>query len=220
MVIRNSHDEIMQLLYVFLLSFIITTKSESSGNGSKNNYIGVPPIKLNYPPNGIPTFLSPHNVNLDTAIDLLKPSIKRHSFLRIPCTVETEINDSTFTISCYVDTGAQVSVISLDTVRKLNLRISCAAGKAQGVGNSVPIIGKISSINISIQNNKCILKLNDVIILEDTGGVDLLLGLDVLYKYEAQIDLKHNRITLSNKDEMRENISIELSPDTDFCDST
>ena len=202
-------------LCIFLVSFLhVATPNSSTNNG---NYIGVPPIKLNNPPDGKPAFLSPHNVKLDTN-DILKPSKKTNPFLRIPCSIQTDVND--IPLSCYIDTGAQVSVLSLDAVQKMSLQHQIDkkyTGKAQGVGNSVEIIGRIPSIKLKIKNG-IQLKLTNVIILEDTGGVDLLLGLDVLYKYEALIDLKRHRIIFYNEDELREKMAIDFS-DADLFDT-
>ena len=216
--ITKPSNQMVQFLYVFLLLSLQVTVSNANISNNKN-YIGVPPIKLNNPPDGKAAFLSPHSVKLDTA-DSLKPSKEINPFLQIPCSVQADTDDIDIPLSCYVDTGAQVSVLSLDAVQKMNLLHQIDkkyTGKAQGVGNSVEIIGRIPSIKLKLKNGNQ-LYLNNVIILKDTGGVDLLLGLDVLHKYEAQIDLKRHRITFFNENEMREKIFIEFSNEDLFDD--
>mmetsp|Transcript_26539 Transcript_26539/g.32114 ORF Transcript_26539/g.32114 Transcript_26539/m.32114 type:complete len:283 (-) Transcript_26539:16-864(-) len=110
--------------------------------------------------------------------------------LRLPCTVPSTRSS----ISAFIDTGAQATVISLPAAIRCGLSHSIDrgySGMATGVG-SVSIFGKIKGVELRIGDA---LVEVDLVVLENTGGVDLLLGLDVLEDLEADISLRERCVT-------------------------
>lgn len=103
-----------------------------------------------------------------------------------------------FLVKAFVDTGAQTSIITRVAAEKtglLRLLDRRFSGIAQGVG-SAPIYGKIHLAEIQI--GKSIFN-SSFSVLEDIGGTPLILGLDLLRKYAATVDLKDNVLRIGNE---------------------
>lgn len=106
--------------------------------------------------------------------------------LQVDCEVEGE------SLTAFVDTGAQVTVMSLDCARRCGLMPLCDdkyAGTAVGVG-STRIVGRINKIDIKIGR---VLLRSHLTILENMD-LDMLIGMDVLRRYQCEICLKDNEL--------------------------
>eukprot|EP00984_Skeletonema_dohrnii_P023516 scaffold12609_cov132-Skeletonema_dohrnii-CCMP3373.AAC.1 len=139
------------------------------------------------------------------------PPIHQAGLLRIPCSIRLNSNKadhsshhpSSFTsstpIAAYIDTGAQVTVISASAARKfgiLHLMDRRCAGRATGVG-SCRILGRIPAGCVQFvlghddDDEGEVIEMNGpaLTVLEGTvtQGVDMLVGLDVLQDWEATI---------------------------------
>ena len=142
------------------------------------------------------------------------PPIHQGGLLRIPCSIRLNSNKaghsshhhhpSSFTpstpIAAYIDTGAQVTVISASAARKvgiLHLMDRRYAGRATGVG-SCRILGRIPAGCVQFvlghyddDDEGEVIEMNGpaLTVLEGTvtQGVDMLVGLDVLQDWEATI---------------------------------
>jgi len=128
---------------------------------------------------------------------------------------------TTTALSAYVDTGAQVTVLSAEAARRaglFHLLDRRYSGKATGVGHC-RILGRISAGCATIvlggtdnsnnrESNSChaqdaeellSMPCPQLTVLESTGteGIDLLLGLDVLEEHGATICLRERTLALS-----------------------
>lgn len=96
-------------------------------------------------------------------------------------------------INAFVDTGAQISVISEKLAKKCNLsyRIN-EKYKSQmiGIGTSKSP-GKI--FNVEIEINKYMLPCN-LTVINDDSNIDMLFGLDIMKNHNMTIDLANNCI--------------------------
>ena len=112
-----------------------------------------------------------------------------------PLQVMCEING--FMVPAIIDTGAEITVMSAACAKRCRLSSSINTkytGKAIGVGSS-DILGGIDDLSlrigpISFQNKISILR---------SSRCDLLIGLDVLRRFDCQISLPDRALTLSVK---------------------
>jgi Aspartyl protease len=123
-----------------------------------------------------------------------------HPLLQMPCSLQTEDQTGKITpTSTFVDTGAQVSVLSYAAARRagvLHLLDRRYAGHAMGVGQC-RVLGRLPAGAILLHVLEHKLAAPAITILEDTNqGVDLLLGLDFLREYQAILNLREEEISL------------------------
>ena len=108
-------------------------------------------------------------------------------------------------VAAFVDTGAQVSVLSYQAVQKsglIPLLDRRYAGHALGVGHC-RVLGRIPAGAVVLQIHGHRIAAPSLTILESTNeGVDLLLGLDFLRDYQATLSLREEEmvITVQNQD--------------------
>lgn len=103
-----------------------------------------------------------------------------------------------FLVKAFVDTGAQTTIISRKAAEKtglLRLLDRRFAGVAQGVGRAA-IYGRIHVAEILIGNSSFTSSLS---VLEDVAGTPLILGLDLLRKYAARVDLAANVLQIGRE---------------------
>lgn len=97
-------------------------------------------------------------------------------------------------VKAFVDSGAQSTIMNRACAERcgiMRLLDSRFAGKAVGVG-SAPILGRVHMAPLTIGDHH----LNSTFTVLDQGGVEFLLGLDMLRRYQACIDLNKNELRL------------------------
>lgn len=102
-------------------------------------------------------------------------------------------------LRAFVDTGAQMTVMTLDCAKKCNLASLIDQrfrGVASGVGVA-KITGRVHMATLRFGRNAAV----DVTItvLDKRGGPELLLGLDLLRKYSAHVNLEHNVLIIGGE---------------------
>lgn len=126
--------------------------------------------------------------NMETAMEYMPESFAEVSMLYIDCKVNG------FHIKAFVDSGAQSTIMSKACAERCNiLRLIDTrwGGIARGVGTQ-KILGKIHLVQLEING---VYVPCSFIILEHQP-MDMLLGLDMLRRYQCSIDLKHNLLQI------------------------
>jgi len=132
--------------------------------------------------------------------------MQTHPLLQIPCGLSLESQTHPISpVAAFVDTGAQVSVLSYQAVQKsglIPLLDRRYAGHALGVGHC-RVLGRIPAGAVVLIVDGHRIPAPSLTILESTNeGVDLLLGLDFLRDYQATLSLREEEmiITVRNQD--------------------
>lgn len=140
------------------------------------------------------------------------PHLQTHPMLQVPCSVQlvTDENDDpsrqqvTPLYNTFVDTGAQVSVLSQSAASKagvLHMMDRRYAGHALGVGQC-RVLGRLPAGILVFHLNGIPIPAPAVTVLEQANdGVDLLLGLDFLRDYKAILNLQTEEMILSTAHE-------------------
>ena len=119
------------------------------------------------------------------------------AFVSVPMLyVRCTLND--VPLKAFVDTGAQMTVMSLETAQKCKLGALIDQrfrGVAQGVG-AARIVGRVNLATLRF--GRAALD-TTITVMEQRGGPELLLGLDVMRKYSAVVDLGRNALVLGGE---------------------
>ncbi|KAK9907288.1 hypothetical protein WJX75_000726 [Coccomyxa subellipsoidea] len=103
--------------------------------------------------------------------------------------VDMEVNGVQF--KAFVDSGAQTSIMSEAAAERCNIKRlldTRFAGIARGVG-SAPIVGRVHSVSVKVGTTYLPMSIT---VMEK--GPDFLFGLDMLRRYQCNIDLKANKL--------------------------
>jgi len=194
--------------------------SQSSASTHKEDgLIGVPSVQI--------CGMVVNQSNDDDPKDDVTPQPRRNghleaSLLQIPCSLLLRTTTSGTTnpipIATYLDTGAQVSVMTMKAAKRAGLAHLIDkryAGRAIGVaGISCGVLGRISARTVSLvfggchndDGSGCVVvdRSPAIFVLEegigDNGdGVDLLLGLDALEEWNAGICLRDRTLTIRSE---------------------
>lgn len=147
------------------------------------------------------------------SLDEHPPHLQASALLQVPCAFQikevnpTLKNSNKITpVSAFVDTGAQVTVVSKAACIKaglLHLLDRRYAGHATGVGQC-RVLGRIpaNSLQLFLGSSFPPFLGPAITVLESTGteGVDLLLGLDFLRDHKATLSLDQEEMILGSMD--------------------
>jgi len=135
--------------------------------------------------------------------------LQNNPLLQIPCAVQLMTSDMMSSrktsLQTFVDTGAQVSVLSVEAAERaglLQMMDRRYEGQATGVGKC-RVLGRLPAGCLIIYlHGEPITKSPAITILEYThDGVELLLGLDFLRDHGAIMNLRREEMTLLEEDE-------------------
>ena len=120
------------------------------------------------------------------------------AFVSVPMLfVRCTLND--VPLKAFVDTGAQMTVMSIETAQKCKLGALIDQrfrGVAQGVG-AARIVGRVNLATLRFGRSAALD--TTITVMEQRGGPELLLGLDVIRKYSAVVDLGRNTLVLGGE---------------------
>ena len=163
------------------LGFHSSPQSSLPSSSHQDQYDELLSSSSSHPSRNIPTSSTPPMSCDDMDIDVFEP-------LRIPC----EING--FTIPAIIDTGAQITVMSAACAKRCGIAgliDDRFPGKAIGVGSS-DILGRIDELSMRVGP---LSYHNRVAILRESR-VDLIIGLDFLRRFKAEINLDQRLMKL------------------------
>jgi DNA damage-inducible protein 1 len=100
-------------------------------------------------------------------------------------------------MKAFIDCGAQMTVMTVQTAERcgiMRLVDRRFAGMAKGVG-SAPIVGRVHSCDLKIGNSVFPCSFT----VMEQGGHDFLLGLDMLKRFQAVVDLRSNTLSIGDE---------------------
>eukprot|EP00029_Vermamoeba_vermiformis_P012095 TRINITY_DN6908_c0_g1_i1.p1 TRINITY_DN6908_c0_g1~~TRINITY_DN6908_c0_g1_i1.p1 ORF type:complete len:252 (-),score=60.24 TRINITY_DN6908_c0_g1_i1:119-874(-) len=129
--------------------------------------------------------------NFEKAIVFNPESFVPTAMLYIHCSVNG------VPVKAFIDSGAQLTIMSKSCAERCGitqLMDQRFAGTAHGIG-SARILGRIHSVDIKIGHSY----LPSSFSIIDDDSMELIIGLDLLKKFKAQIDLKYNVLRIDGE---------------------
>jgi len=124
--------------------------------------------------------------------------VNPEAFVSVPMLyVQCELNN--VPIKAFVDTGAQMTVMNTKCAQRTGLLAAIDSrfkGVAAGVGMA-RIVGRVHMATLRFSRKTAVD--TSITVLEQSGGPELLLGLDLMRKYQATIDLGRNALILGGE---------------------
>jgi len=103
-------------------------------------------------------------------------------------------------VKAFVDTGAQMTVMNLRCAQRTGLLPAVDPkfkGIAAGVGMA-RIAGRVHLATLRFGRSTAVD--TSLTVLEQSGGPELLIGLDLMRKYRAHIDLEKNKLIIGGEE--------------------
>ena len=99
-------------------------------------------------------------------------------------------------LCAFVDTGAQMTVMTLACAQKCNL-IELIDMRFSGVASGVGVAKIVGRVHLAtLRFGRTAAADVSITVMDQRGGPELLIGLDLLRKYKAHIDLEHNQLVI------------------------
>ena len=102
-------------------------------------------------------------------------------------------------LKAFVDTGAQMTVMSLECAQKCKLQALIDQrfrGVAAGVGVA-RIVGRVNLATLRFGRTAAVD--TSITVMEQRGGPELLLGLDIMRRFSAVVDLGRNALVIGGE---------------------
>ena len=120
------------------------------------------------------------------------------AFCKVPMLyVRCTLND--VPLKAFVDTGAQMTVMSLECAQKCKLQALIDQrfrGVAAGVGVA-RIVGRVNLATLRFGRTAAVD--TSITVMEQRGGPELLLGLDIMRRFSAVVDLGRNALVIGGE---------------------
>ena len=120
------------------------------------------------------------------------------AFCKVPMLyVHCTLND--VPLKAFVDTGAQMTVMSLECAQKCKLQALIDQrfrGVAAGVGVA-RIVGRVNLATLRFGRTAAVD--TSITVMEQRGGPELLLGLDIMRRFSAVVDLGRNALVIGGE---------------------
>ena len=120
------------------------------------------------------------------------------AFCKVPMLyVRCTLND--VPLKAFVDTGAQMTVMSLECAQKCKLQALINQrfrGVAAGVGVA-RIVGRVNLATLRFGRTAAVD--TSITVMEQRGGPELLLGLDIMRRFSAVVDLGRNALVIGGE---------------------
>ena len=192
----------LYFLFMYYRCLLSIVKSTVNALPGKDNNIGVPPVIIH----GKEYHIFGRANDRKSKKELVVNKPKTQGLLEVTCALElVNTLQENQTVKAFVDTGAQVTVISLEAAKRCGLKDHIDfkyAGKAVGVAGSTRIVGRLRDLILVLTSEdgepiRVVCK--SVVVIKEAfslPGLDLLIGLDILSELNASISLRDSTLSI------------------------